>query len=87
VSSRAEYMADAADARSARPTRDGMVNLTHLKTAERRYKTWNDPDAQTEFKRLFDIDKKTKLTTTANPYEHAVFVQLCILKEGNIHDF
>ena len=80
-------MADAADARSARPTRDGMVNKTHFRTAEKRYKDWNDPAAQTEFKRLFDIDKKTKLTTTANPYEHAVFVQLCILKEGNIHDF
>ena len=77
-------MADAADARSARPSR---VNLTHLRTAEKRYKDWNDPAAQTEFKRLFDIDKQTKLTCSANPYEHAVFVQLCILKEGNIHEF
>ena len=80
-------MADAAEARSARPSRAGTVNLTHLKTAEKRYRDWNEPAAQTEFKRLFDIDKKTKLTSTVNPYENAVFVQLCILKEGNIHEF
>ena len=79
-------MSDADGERGARPTRAGTVNLTHLKTAEKRYKEWDKP-AQTEFKRLFDIDKKTKLTSTANPYEHAAFVQLCILKEGNIHEF
>ena len=79
-------MSDADGERGARPSRAGTVNLTHLKTAERRYKEW-DKSAQTEFKRLFDIDKQTKLTSTANPYEHAVFVQLCILKEGNIHHY
>jgi hypothetical protein len=80
-------MSDAAGERAgARPSRAGTVNLTNLRKAEKRYKEWNQ-DAQTEFKRLFDIDRKTKLTCAANPYEHATFVQLCILKEGNIHPF
>jgi spermidine synthase len=80
-------MSDAAGERAgARPSRAGTVNLTNLRKAEKRYKEW-DQDAQTEFKRLFAIDKQTKLTSTANPYEHAVFVQLCILKEGIIHAF
>ena len=79
-------MSDADGERGARPSRAGTINLTHLKAAEKKYKDWNK-EAQTEFKRLFDIDKKTKLTSTANPYEHAVFVQLCILKEGNIHHY
>ena len=78
-------MADAAEERAARPSRAGTVNLTHLKKSGKRYKDWNQ-EAQTEFKRLFDIDNKTKLTCAANPHEHAVFVQLCILKEGIIHD-
>ena len=78
-------MADAAEARPARPSRTGTVHTAHFKAAEKKYRDWNKPETQTEFKRLYAIDKQTKMTSTSHPYEHAVFIQLCILKEGNNH--
>ena len=78
--------ADDDDKRSGRPLNTGNVNMTHFKAVQRRYPNW-DKAAQTEFDRLFDIDKKKRLTYTANPVEHAVLSHLCVLKEGNILDF
>ncbi len=83
----AKYMADAPDERrSSRPKPAGNPNMTHYKTAQQKYKLW-DPAAETEIKRLLENDKKTRLTSGANPYEHALLCHLYVLKEGCIHDF
>ncbi len=59
----AKNMADAPDER-----RSSSKQYEHdtLQNRATKYKEW-DPAAQTEFKRLFDIDKKTRLTSVANP--------------------
>jgi hypothetical protein len=83
-----KIMSDADDdeRRSGRPQRTSNVNVTHFKAAQRKYPNWNK-EAQTEFERLFEIDKKKRLTNLANPVEHAVLSHLCVLKEGYILDF
>ena len=73
-------MAEAAEfRRTARPT--GGPNTQLLAKAQKKYKVF-DEAATTEYDRLYVIDAKKRLNSTANPAEHAVFFHLCGLRAG-----
>ena len=57
------------------------VNADQLKRAKDKWKKF-DLAAQTEFSRLEAIDKRKKLTVSSNPAEHATFIHLSSLHDG-----
>ena len=67
--------------------KDACTQILDTSTLVRVVLSGRRRNMQTEFERLFEIDKKKRLTNLANPVEHAVLSHLCVLKEGNILDF
>ncbi len=73
-------MADTEEIRRTARATSGP-NAQHLGRAQTKYKTF-DRAANTEYERLFSLDTKKKLTPITHPVEHAIFFQLCTLREG-----
>ena len=56
-------------------------NPEHFRSAKKKYPDFN-MEANTEYKRLDEINKKKPLTVGSK--EHAIHVHLCTLKDGLI---
>ncbi len=68
-------------ARESSPRPRG-ANPELLKKAQAKYKKYTDV-ANMEYERLFEENRKKKLTPNNDPAQHAMFVHLTALREGD----
>ena len=67
-----------------RTARVSPANKALLEKARRTYKTY-DASANTEYRRLHELNQKRPLTVNTNPAEHATFYHLCAIRmQGEI---
>ena len=57
------------------------ANADLLKNAQEKWKTFNAA-AKTEYDRLLEVDSRRKLNVNNDPAQHATFVHLSTLRDG-----